>query len=57
MNISEELPELDSEGLAAYIIDALLRAKILHESDVPDAIAIAAEEIHIRNISGELVFK
>jgi hypothetical protein len=57
VNISEGLPELDSEGLAVYIIDALLRAKILHESDVSDAIAIAAEEIHIRNISGELIFK
>lgn len=53
---SEKDEGLTSEGLASFVIDALLRAGFVREVDVEDALAVAAEEIHVRNLSGELVF-
>lgn len=47
---------LTSDSLARFVIDALLRAGIVQETDVPDAVAIAAEEIGIRHLSGELSY-
>ncbi len=47
---------LTSEILAKMIVDALLRAGIIHADDVEDANAIAEEEIHVRHLSGELKY-
>lgn len=39
--------------LAASIVDALLRANIVKESDVEKAIRIATEEIEVRKTMGD----
>ena len=44
---------LTSEELAALIVDALLRAGIVRDADVPRAMKIATEEIDVRKIGGD----
>lgn len=44
---------ISSFDLAALVIDALLRAKVINENDVTHAIAIAAEEIEVRKAMGD----
>ena len=45
-----------SEELARFVIDALLRAGALPLEKVELAIAVATEEIEIRNFSGDIQF-
>ena len=45
--------KLSSEDLAALVADALLRAGILKQDDVPRAIAITTEEIEVRKTLGD----
>ena len=49
------LQKLDSTQLAAFIVDALLRAGIVQEARVQQAIEIAAEEIEVCKVAEELV--
>lgn len=44
---------MPSEDLAAIIIDALLRAKIVAKHDVERALKIAIEEIDVRKSLGD----
>jgi hypothetical protein len=44
---------MPSEDLAALIVDALLRAKIVAEGDLERALKIATEEIEVRKILGD----
>lgn len=53
---SELEGKLTDEILASYIVDALLRARIIEECNVESALRLAIEELHIRNISGELTY-
>ncbi len=46
-------PEIDSGGLAALIIDALIVAKLLPREHADHAIAIATEEISVRKAAGD----
>jgi hypothetical protein len=48
-----QIERLSSDELAALIVDALLRAAILKETDVRRAIAIATEEIEARKTMGD----
>lgn len=45
--------ELTSSDLAAFIIDALLLAKIIKKEDVDRALSIATEEIEVRKSLGD----
>jgi hypothetical protein len=45
--------KLSSEDLAALVVDALLRADVVSDVDVPRAIAIAREEIEARKAVGD----
>jgi hypothetical protein len=44
---------MPSEDLAAIIVDALLRAKIVAKHDVERALKIATEEIDVRKSLGD----
>jgi hypothetical protein len=44
---------MNSEQLAALIVDALLRVGLVRDGDVRRAIEIAAEEIEVRKIMGD----
>lgn len=44
---------LTSEELGALIIDALLSAGLLRETDISRAMAIATEEIEVRKALGD----
>ncbi len=44
---------MPSEDLAAIIVDALLRAKIVAKHDVERALKIAIEEIDVRKSLGD----
>lgn len=48
-----EIERLSSEELAALVVDALLRAAVLKETDVRRAITIATEEIEARKTMGD----
>lgn len=44
---------MPSEDLAAIVIDALIRAGIVQQSDVERALKIATEEIEVRKALGD----
>jgi hypothetical protein len=46
-------PELDSEGLAGLVVDALIRAHFLPAGVSERALKIAAEEISVRKCFGD----
>lgn len=48
----DEAGRLQSGELAAFIVDALLRANLLNAVDVERAIAVAAEEIEVQKVMG-----
>jgi len=50
---ADSADRLNSEDLAALIIDALLQAKIVKQEDVRRAVEIAAEEIEVRKSLGD----
>jgi hypothetical protein len=50
---SDSVDRLDSEGLAALIVDALLRANVVKQEDVQRAMKIATEEIEVRKVFGD----
>jgi hypothetical protein len=50
---STDNDRLTSEDLAALLIDALLRAKIVKQEDVEQAMTIAIEEIDARKAIGD----
>lgn len=56
MNIYDPSDALTSEILARMIVDALFRAGIVQETDLEAANAIAAEELNVRHLSGELKY-
>jgi hypothetical protein len=45
--------KLSTEDLAALVVDALLRARIVKADDVKRAITIAMEEIDVRKTLGD----
>jgi hypothetical protein len=49
----DEVDRLESEELAALIVDALLRASILKRDDLERAVEIVAEEIEARKNIGD----
>lgn len=56
MNEANEAPsrgKLASTELAELVVDALLRAGLLDEDDIPKAIEIATEEIEVRKALGD----
>ena len=50
---TEDSGRLSSHDLAALVIDALLRAKLLRKEDVGRALDIATEEIDARKAVGD----
>jgi hypothetical protein len=45
--------QINSDDLAALIVDALIDAKIVEKKDLASAIEIVAEEIQVRKAMGD----